>query len=153
MKYFLDTEFEEKPDQKIVLPISIGIVSESGREFYAEYPGFNWNTANSWLQAHVKPLLKNTVVEGIALQISEFIGADEPEFWGYFCAYDWVVFCQTFGGMLYLPRGWPQWCNDIMQISVAQGYPRLPIHSKTTHNALDDALATKSSYEFLINNK
>lgn len=41
---------------------------------------------------------------------------DAPEFYAYYCNYDWVVFCWLFGKMIDLPKGWPMYCNDIKQI-------------------------------------
>lgn len=38
-----------------------------------------------------------------------------PEFWGYFCAYDWAAFCQLFGAMHQLPGGFPFYCRDLRQ--------------------------------------
>lgn len=62
MKYFLDTEFHEyrkktlfgNPIDTIEL-ISIGIVSEDGREYYAICKDFDLKTAwkNKWLKEHV----------------------------------------------------------------------------------------------------
>jgi hypothetical protein len=38
-----------------------------------------------------------------------------PEFYGYYCDYDWVVFCQLFGKMIDLPKGFPMYCFDLKQ--------------------------------------
>ena len=37
------------------------------------------------------------------------------EFYGYYSDYDWVVFCQLFGTMMDLPKGFPMYCNDLKQ--------------------------------------
>jgi hypothetical protein len=37
----------------------------------------------------------------------------EPEFYGYYSAYDWVLFCWIFGKMLTLPKGFPAYCKDL----------------------------------------
>lgn len=57
MKYFLDTEFVESPCT--IDLISIGIVDESGREFYAVSREFNLNRA--WKHDFVR----NNVLKGI----------------------------------------------------------------------------------------
>jgi len=53
MKYFIDTEFKEKPNT--IDLISIGIVCEDGREYYALNKDFNlkevWN--DEWLRENV----------------------------------------------------------------------------------------------------
>lgn len=57
MLLFLDTEFtgldQSKPDL-----ISIALVDETGRQFYAELPEFNWTVqCNEWVHFHVVPHL------------------------------------------------------------------------------------------------
>lgn len=39
-----------------------------------------------------------------------------PEFYGYYSDYDWVVFCQLFGKMINLPNGFPMYCIDLKQM-------------------------------------
>lgn len=38
-----------------------------------------------------------------------------PSFYGYYCDYDWVVFCWLFGKMIDLPKGFPMYCKDLKQ--------------------------------------
>lgn len=75
----------------------------------------------------------------------------KPEFWGYFCDYDWVAFCQLFGTMVQLPKGFPMYCRDIKQWCDALGNPRLPEQGKNEHSALLDAQWNKQSWQFLNN--
>lgn len=53
MKYFIDTEFKEKPNT--IDLISIGIVSEDGREYYALNKNFNLKEVwkDEWLRENV----------------------------------------------------------------------------------------------------
>ena len=53
MRYWLDTEFIAAP-YSIDL-ISIGLVAEDGREFYAESNEVDWSKANLWTLANVRP--------------------------------------------------------------------------------------------------
>lgn len=39
-----------------------------------------------------------------------------PEFYAYYCAYDWVAFCWIFGKMKDLPKDFPMYCRDLKQI-------------------------------------
>jgi hypothetical protein len=39
-----------------------------------------------------------------------------PEFYGYYSDYDWVVFCWLFGRMNDLPKGFPMYCRDLKQM-------------------------------------
>lgn len=156
MKYFLDTEFIEgfkkpvkwlptignfnKPYHSIQL-ISIGIVCEDGREYYAVSNEFNPDDANGWVQENVlaklpaqfeiigfnideSPNYHDTWKsnERIAQEIFRFINDVEPqseklpiEFYAYYADYDWVVFCSLFGTMMDLPKGFPMYCRDLKQ--------------------------------------
>lgn len=38
-----------------------------------------------------------------------------PKFYGYYCDYDWVLFCSLFGIMMELPDGFPKYCRDAKQ--------------------------------------
>jgi 3' exoribonuclease, RNase T-like len=192
MNYFFDTEFLEGTQKRRILGfkvgntkptidlISIGIVCEDGREYYAISKDFNlkevWNrvqiTTHSneppqyWHRNNVLFPIYTSYVHGdgrnsidfsystmkwlisvygksnitIANEISEFIyGISEdnltllsplelaqkyehrdelkkPIFYGYYSAYDWVVFCQLHGIMMDLPKGYPFYCIDLKQI-------------------------------------
>ena len=111
MKYFLDTEFIEYPNS--IELISIGIVSEDGREYYAISSEYNYDNASKWVKDNViKPIYKEVYenvttnkykiekfhkyegkpIKQIAKEVEEFVGFPDypkgkPEFWGYFCDY------------------------------------------------------------------
>lgn len=72
-----------------------------------------------------------------------------PEFWGYYADYDWVVFCQLFGAMIDLPKGYPMHCCDLKQWALQLGNPRLPHPEVEVHHALVDAEWVKEAYDFL----
>lgn len=152
MRYFIDTEFMESGHLFPVTLLSVGIVAEDGREFYAVNKEADRTLANDWVKENVIPCLgtKNELSHvGIGHAIVEFIGFDKPEFWGYYSDYDWVVFCQLFGKMVDLPKGWPMYCRDLKQWCDSVGKPQLPQQGKGEHNALADALWNKEVYEFL----
>ena len=73
----------------------------------------------------------------------------EPEFWGYFADYDWVAFCQLWGAMIQLPKGFPMWCNDLKQWCFSLGNPELPKQNSSEHHALTDAVWNKQLFDFL----
>ena len=73
----------------------------------------------------------------------------KPEFWGYFADYDWVAFCQLFGSMMDLPKGFPRHCRDIKQWADALGGIQLPKPEVEIHHALHDAEWDAEAYEFL----
>jgi len=39
-----------------------------------------------------------------------------PDFYGYYADYDWVLFCSLFGDMSKLPKGFPMYCRDLKQM-------------------------------------
>jgi hypothetical protein len=156
MKYFLDTEFIEDGPHKAIDLISIGMVADDGREYYAISSEFNAADANEWVQANViNKLESDAQIPGkslaqIAEDIRQFVGQDkDPQFWAYYADYDWVVFCQLFGAMIDLPEGWPMFCLDIKQYCVSIGNPELPKQEKDEHNALADARWNRMAWEFL----
>lgn len=256
MKYFYDTEFIEHTQDKRFLGlkygktkptidlISIGIVSEDGREMYAVSHEFNlkeaWNrydlidttTLNVdaewnrkyWIRENVlKPIHKELrvrelnelysnlesyenyqtdratykelkrllkkygqsrveIIQGIMAffypdiyakfldGIIEFINrsveygwGEKIELYGYYSAYDHVVFCWLFGKMIELPEDFPMYTKDLKQmydeaqdkvingveIKKMDNYPK----QENEHNALADARWNKKLYEFLINLK
>jgi len=73
----------------------------------------------------------------------------KPELWGYYSAYDHVAFCQLFGTMIDLPKGFPMYTRDIKQWVDALGYPNLPEMGRDEHNALLDARWNKKAWELL----
>lgn len=63
---------------------------------------------------------------------------------------DGVAFCQLFGTMVQLPRGFPMYCRDVKQLCDDRGNPKLPEQVKSPeHNSMNDAIWTKEAYEFL----
>jgi hypothetical protein len=69
MRYWYDTEFIE--DGKTIDLISIGIVAEDGREYYAQSVEFDHRKASDWVKENVLAHLSicswaNVTIEGIA---------------------------------------------------------------------------------------
>ena len=233
MKYYIDTEFMEgfhKPllgkNRHFIDLISIGIVCEDGRKYYAVSKDFDlkaaWNEHDLkpdidnggmkkvyWLRDNVLVNLLNNkfydyyknidTLSGlnnlirhfgksnkqIAEEIRNFVMMEKydsggqvilgkffpnelpnPEFYGYYADYDWVLFCSLFGRMIDLPTGFPMYCNDLKQTldSTSKGIDGFtfeqslyaikndPNYPKQTneHNALADARWNKQLHEFLI---
>jgi hypothetical protein len=149
MRFWFDTEFIE--DGKTIDLISIGVVAEDGRGFYAESSECDLTRASPWVRENVLPHLNGFVVDRkvIAQQLVEFMG-EEPEIWAYYADYDWVALCQLFGTMMDLPNGWPMFCRDVKQLADSLGNPDLPPQDTSTeHNAMADAQWTRSAWEFL----
>ncbi len=150
MKYWIDTEFIERPG--LLDLISVGLVAEDGRTFYAESSEVDWSRASRWTLATVRPQLAGPAMplEQIGNALRLFAEHDEhPVFWGYFPAYDWVLFTWLFGGLADLPFHFPQLCLDIKQWAIELGDPALPVQQGQKHHALADAHWTREAWTFL----
>ena len=151
MKVFFDTEFIE--DGKTIDLVSIGLIREDGKTYYAESYNVNLDKGDDWFFDNVYPLLERRQGKRenwkyrreIAREIKDFVGS-EPEFWAYYADYDWIALCQLYGRMIDLPRGWPMFCRDLKQMA---GNVKLPEQTTKEHHALNDAIWVKESYEWL----
>lgn len=151
MKYWFDTEFID--NGSTIDLISIGIVSEDGRLYYAESNEFIPGNACEWVKKNVLAILEGPKKsrEQIRNDIETFVGDDaHPVFWTYYGSYDWVAFCQLWGTMLSLPAIWPNLCMDIKQLAVTFGNPLLPEQETVRHNALNDAVWTRDAHQWLL---
>jgi hypothetical protein len=159
MRFFLDTEFIESGPYAPIQLISLGMVSEDGRTYYAISSEFSKADASLWVMknvlAHLEPasVVPRRTLREIAHEVIAFVWPNwtrlKPEIWGYYSDYDWVAFCQIFGSMVDLPDGFPMYCRDIKQWCDDLGNPELPKQDSTEHNALNDALWNKQAWEFL----
>lgn len=172
-KYWFDTEFIE--DGKTIELISIGIVAEDGRTFYAENSEADLSYASDWVrdnvinqlcsQAHPSKVsdawiaangdyggfLTKKELKSELLTFLDPATHGKPEFWAYYADYDWVAFCQIFGTMMDLPSGYPMYCRDIKQWADMLDNPTLPPQLTGEHNALADAKHNVICWEFLNN--
>lgn len=154
MKFWFDTEFLE--DGCSIQLISIGVVSEDGRSYYAETPdAMKLARSTEWLEHNVAPYLtcrfdKRHIYERwqIAEALRAFMG-EKPEIWAYYADYDWVALCQLHGRMIDLPKGWPMYCRDVKQLADSLGNPELPKQVGVEHHAMSDATWTKEAWQFL----
>ena len=172
MRFCLDTEFVER-DAQIDL-ISIGVVGEDGREYYAVRREFNTGRArlHAFVGRHVWPHLpRKTVEQGSARhdlidhdhpnvkpgkQIAEELAAFllEPpgpvELWAWMSAYDHVAWTGLYGSMVDLPDDLPWITRDIEDYRIRLGHPELPAQDPATqHHALWDARHHWTQLRFL----
>lgn len=145
MRYFYDTEFVDTGD-KIDL-ISIGVVDETGREYYAISTEFNPAPAIEWVRRNVLDKLPSPADKAwksratIREELLEFFTAPgEPiELWAWIAAYDHVALCQLYGDMQALPRPIPRFTHELKQLWEDLGSPLLPAATDAKHDALVDA--------------
>lgn len=164
MIFAYDTEFIE--NGHTIDLISIAVVREDGREYYAVVSDAPWGriSHNPWLCAHVVPSLPliGTVSRpwsnrrparftldrsdarvkprhAIADEVRDFLLAEgPPALWADYGAYDHVVLCQLWGRMVDLPTGIPMHTFDLQHEAHTRGWT-IPPQRAGAHNALDDA--------------
>ena len=121
MRFFYDCEFIE--DGTTIDLVSIGVVGEDGREFYAVSTEFDAGRAGAWVRANVLPKLPSPAHpawrsrERLRADLLSFLtGAPgEVELWAWIAAYDHVVLCQLWGPMPALPRALPRFTRELRQ--------------------------------------
>lgn len=121
MRIFFDTEFTGLHQHTTL--ISIGLVTEDGREFYAELTDFDQGQVDNWIQENVidRLIMYNKAqgenAPGICLEgyighsgfvkgqleswLSQF---DQVEMWSDCLSYDWVLFNQLWGHAFNIPK-------------------------------------------------
>jgi 3'-5' exoribonuclease Rv2179c-like domain len=146
-RYFYDCEFIE--DGRTIDLVSIGVVDEHGREFYAISTEFDPAPAVPWVRRNVLDRLPSPghpawrSRERIRDELYHFLveplnGAD-MELWAWYAAYDHVVLAQLWGRMPDLPREIPRFTKDLRQLWDDRGRPTLPNATQQRHDALVDA--------------
>jgi hypothetical protein len=159
MRFFLDTEFIAAGTRLDL--ISLALVANNGKEFYAVSTEFDEAQCSDWVRLNVLPHLPERGKSGawmtraeMAGRLKHFIdkqrGTETAEFWAYFAAYDWVLFCQLFGSLVQLPEGWNELCWDLRQWAYHLGEPLLPQQpEEEKHDALADARWNRVIYQTL----
>lgn len=171
MKMFMDTEFTGL-HQKTTL-ISLALIAEDGRSFYAEFTDYDKDQCDKWLNDNVLAHLTmknecyvnengsinmcnntNFIVAELDDWLAEF---DRIEIWSDHLAYDWVLFCELFRGAMSIPKNIYYIPFDICTLMLLKGvdpdinrieYSGMEKTSKQ-HNAYVDALSIKRCYEKL----
>ena len=145
MRFFYDTEFIE--DGVTIDLVSIGVVDERGREFYAVSTDFDPDKAGPWVRENVLPKLPSPAHpawrsrETIRDELLAFFGRPPGgiELWAWYAAYDHVALAQLWGPMPDLPRQLPRFTRDLRQRWEDAGSPELPAAPPDQHDALADA--------------
>lgn len=183
MKIYFDTEFTGL--HQFTTLVSIGLVAENGRTFYAEFTDYDKSSIDSWLQENVIDKLylpkdqTGLITEGASVSIrgdkhlitnhlTQWLNSfdEQLEMWSDCLAYDWVIFCQLWGGAFGIPK-----CvyyipfdlstllkikgidPDISREDFAETYQTLERRGakhNAKHNALWDAKVIKSCCEILM---
>ena len=153
MRYFYDCEFIE--DGSTIELVSIGVVDETGREFYAISTDFDPARAGDWVRRNVLDKLPGPgnpawrSRERIRDDLIAFLAEpNEPiELWAWMSAYDHVVICQLWGDMRALPRAIPRFTHELRQRWEDAGSPGMPAQPPDQHDALADARHNRARWQ------
>lgn len=167
MRVYFDTEFTGLHQGTTL--ISIGCITDHGRTFYAECTDYDESQLDDWLRENViaRLLHRNSPLQGMpdvsstdAVHVSfaapravvaDALRAwlaqfDSVEMWSDCLAYDWVLFCELFGGAFGIPKNVYYIPFDLSTLLKMKGYD--PDASREDlagpvfghkHNALYDA--------------
>lgn len=179
MRIYFDCEFTGL-HQKTTL-ISIAFISEDGRTFYSELNDYDTAQVDDWLRENVmahlrfgqyeslpKLDLEHHAMKGsrsqVAFTLAQWLAQWESvELWGDVLAYDWVLFCQLWGGgaeclprnVYYIPFDLTtalKLCDvdpDINRIAYANLHPNADPKTLPRHNALFDAKVVRGCFRML----
>lgn len=177
---FYDSEFTGLHQQTTLM--AVGFSGASGAEFYAEFTDYAREQCDAWIQAnvlaHTRWLREETsgpllVQEGdltaclgnsafVAARLAEWLGQfPAVEMWADCPAWDWVLFCQLFGGALHIPRQIFYLPHDLATLFHCRGLcadtPRAEFANRMPegitgqqHNALWDARLAKACHAKLM---
>lgn len=177
MNLYFDTEFTGL--HKDTTLISIGIISDDNRLFYAELNDYDKSQVNEWLQENVinnlrynnKNIFKaesgyNLAIKGNLKEVSEalkeWIGQfEDVKIWSDCLAYDWVLFNHLFGHAFNLPNNIYYIPFDICTLFEIKGInadiSREEFINNSVignkHNSLYDAKVIRACYKKLMNNE
>jgi len=179
---YLDTEFTSL--NKTAHLISLALIAHNGSSFYAEFTDYPTNLITPWISQNVlanlylkidnPPVLSGkhwevrATTEIIVDALCKFLATfDSIKIWADHVAYDWVLFCDLFGGARQLPNNIHYMPLDLPTALFMKGFSpdinRIDFVGKATintfpkvarqrHNALYDAYLLKACVERLNNN-
>lgn len=161
MKVFFDTEFTGLHANTTLM--SIGLVDEEGRTFYAELNDYDKSQVDEWLENNVVANFtgENTMnMQQLKLELAEWLAVyDSVEIWSDCLAYDWVLFNSIFGTAFDIPENIYYIPFDICTMMKIKGvdpdinreeyaFNAVPAIAQK-HNALWDAQVIRACYENL----
>jgi len=173
-KIFFDCEFTGLHQNTTL--ISIGLISETNKTFYAEFTDYDESQVNDWIKENVISKLgkveetqrycydncrrignKDYVQDHLREWLSQF---DQIEIWSDCLAYDWVLFNELWGGAFSIPKNIYYIPFDICTLFKIKGidpdisreefaHGEFDSTETSKHNALWDARIIKMCYEKL----
>lgn len=169
-KIFFDTEFTGLHQNTTL--ISIGLISECGKTFYAEFNDYDFKQVDDWLKENVIANLQyngifqkldetkdsisyKSTTENIREKLTQWLEQfGEVEIWSDCLSYDWVLFNQIFGHAFNIPKNVYYIPFDICTLFYTKGvdadisreaYSEMSKGSQK-HNALWDAKVIRQCF-------
>ncbi len=96
------------------------------------------------------PWYTQAEIKSAILRFMDIEKYGKPELWGYYSAYDHVAFCQLFGTMMDLPKGFPMLTYDLRQWLDMNGKGDVHQPDNSVHNSLEDARWVAETYKRLV---
>ena len=171
MKIFFDAGFTGLHQNTTL--ISLGLVTETGETFYSEFTDYDESQVDNWIEENVLSSLSynktpfhswkigsvelsghHSFIRGILSRWLEKFG--QIEMWGDCLSWDWVLFCELFGGAFGIPKKIFYLPFDICTLFKLKGIDPDTNREKFAgveglkHNALWDAHIIKACYEKLV---
>lgn len=178
---FLDTEFSDLRQNAHLL--SLALVPQDGPWFYAVFTDVPTSTISNWTRENVVPFLDLSAEQQAAAGPGTYLSGNHAAVtaalrnylallpplvvWADVPAYDWVLFCELFGGSGKLPENVPYIVRDLATLLEVHGLsadldrfnyvrqspilPQLPA-TLPRYNALADALNGRILLTHLSNN-
>lgn len=175
-KVFFDTEFTGLHQNTTL--ISIGLISDCGKTFYAELTDYDQSQVDDWIRENVISKLKyngmfqilegtkenvsyKSTTENVKEKLTDWLNQFEKvEIWSDCLSYDWVLFNQIFGHAFNIPKNVYFIPFDICTLFKLKGIDPDISREKfgcgglytemPKHNALWDAEVIKMCYEKLM---
>ena len=180
MNLYYDAEFTGLRQHTSL--ISLALVSDDGRAFYAEFSDYNRDQLDDWLRdnvlAHCRWLTRDNArpgcheEEGLTLcfgdseqirtALSQWLTQwERVEIWADCPSWDWVLFCELFGGAFNIPDNIYYLPFDLVTLFKARGLSPDTERQQFTglqpsgaegqrHNALFDARLLRAAYHRLM---
>ncbi|WP_456377582.1 3'-5' exoribonuclease domain-containing protein [Thiolapillus sp.] len=186
MNLYLDTEFTGLRQDAML--ISLALVADDGRAFYAEFTDFDRARCDDWIRqnvlVHCRWLADEARMpapgrwregdlvlvlddrEGVRAALGDWLARfDAVEVWADCPPWDWVLFCELFGGAFGLPDNIHYLPMDLATLFKARGldpdtdraafavWKESPDDAtQVRHNALYDARLTRACHRRLMEN-
>ena len=153
MNYFFSALVIESGVRHPLQLVSLALIDEGGREYYAESNEYDYLYAPEPLRSLIPQSVDGTSPKPLALiaqDVEHFVAHHFPTFWGYNGFVEFTAFYQLFGTQS-IPPTWPFYFHDFAVELERAGNPRPPDIDaiRDDHHALSNARWLRDAYAWL----